>query len=37
MEFNGNKFEVMRYGSNANIKESTVYFTPNFDEVIEDK
>ena len=37
MEFNGKKFEVMRYGSNNNIKESTVYFTPNFDEVIEEK
>ena len=37
MEFNGKKFEVMRYGSNINIKESTVYFTPNFDDVIEEK
>ena len=36
MEFNGKKFEVMRYGSNNNIKESTVYFTLNFDEVIEE-
>ena len=37
MEFNGKKFEVLWYGSNTNIKESTVYFTPNFDDVIKEK
>ena len=37
MLFNGKKFEVMRYGSNNLMKESTSYFTPNYEEVIEEK
>ena len=37
MLFNGKKSEVMRYGSNNLMKESTSYFTPNYEEVIEEK
>ena len=37
MLFNGNKFEVLRYGTNRTIKESTSYFTPNYEEIIEEK
>ena len=37
MLFNGKKFEILRYGTNANLKESTVYFTPNYNDVIEEK
>ena len=29
MLFNGKKFEILRYATNANLKESTVFFTPN--------
>ena len=35
MEFNGKKFQVIRYGRNVDLKESTDYFAGNFDEVIE--
>ena len=28
MLFNGNKFELLRYGTNEEIKESTIYLTP---------
>ena len=37
MLFNGKKFEVLRYGNNKSIKESTSYFTPNFEDIIEEK
>ena len=37
MLFNGKKFEMLRYGTNTNLKESTVYFTPNYNDVIEEK
>ena len=37
MKFNGSKFEVIRYGNNSEIKESTVYFTPNLAEVVDEK
>ena len=37
MKFNGSKFEVLRYGRNQELKESTSYFTPNFDDIIEEK
>ena len=37
MMFNGKKFEVLRYGSNNLLKESTIYFTPNYSDVIEEK
>ena len=37
MLFNGKKFEVMRYGPNTSIKESTSYFTPNLEDIIEEK
>ena len=35
MEFNGGKFLVLRYGKNKEIKESTLYFTRDMDQVIE--
>ena len=35
MIFNGNK--VLRYGKVNIIKESTAYFTPNYENVIEEK
>ena len=28
MVFNGNKFQILRYGKNQDIKEDTIYFTP---------
>ena len=37
MEFNSNKFEVMRYGRNKSLKESTTYFTPDWKDTIEEK
>ena len=37
MKFNGMKFEVLRYGRNQELKESTSYFTPNFEDIIEEK
>lgn len=35
MQFNGTKFQVLRYGSNEMLKEDTVYFTENMKHVIE--
>ena len=35
MKFNGNKFQIMRYGKNQEIKEDTIYFTPQMEEPIE--
>ena len=29
MQFNSNKFELLRYGKNQHIKESTSYYSPN--------
>ena len=37
MQFNGVKFEVLRYGRNQELKISTSYFTPNFKDIIEEK
>ena len=37
MQFNGKKFEALRYGKNKEIKESTCYFTPGMDDIIEEK
>ena len=37
MEFNSRKFELMRYGKNKILKESTSYFTPNWELIIEEK
>ena len=34
MEFNKNKFQVVRYGLNEELKENTIYFAGNYDEVI---
>ena len=35
MKFNGAKFQVLRYGPNENIKKNTLYFTNNYEHVIE--
>ena len=35
MKFNGSKFQLMRYGTNENIKEDTIYFTEDMSEVID--
>ena len=35
MDFNGEKFQVIRYGQDVDLKESTEYFAGDFDEVIE--
>ena len=37
MQFNGNKFELMRYGSNKILKESNSYFTPDYEEIIDER
>ena len=37
MDFNSNKFEVLRYGWNQELKESTDYLTPDADNFIERK
>ena len=37
MLFNGNKFEILRYGNNTDLKNSTAYFTPDYEDVIEEK
>ena len=34
MKFNGGKFLIMRYGKNTSIKENTMYFTPEMQDVI---
>ena len=31
MKFNGNKFQILRYGRNKKIKEDTCYFTGNME------
>ena len=37
MKFNGSKFELMRYGAKEQLKNNTVYFTPEHENVIEEK
>ena len=37
MKFNSEKFELMRYGNNEELKNSTDYFTPDFTDIIERK
>ena len=37
MAFNSSKFEVLRYGSNTALKESTNYLTPGCEAIIEEK
>ena len=37
MQFNAKKFELLRYGGNEHVKMDTLYFTPNMDQIIEDK
>ena len=37
MSFNSNKFEVLRYGRNTTLKESTCYLTPDSEAIIERK
>ena len=35
MKFNGSKFQLLRYGTNEEIKNNTIYFTTNMEEVID--
>ena len=35
MVFNGTKFQVIRYGTNENLKDDTNYFTDDTSEIIE--
>ena len=35
MDFNGKKFQVLRYGAGSRLKEETEYFTGNYGELIE--
>ena len=37
MAFNSDKFELLRYGDNNDLKDTTDYFTPNYSEIIERK
>ena len=37
MKFNASKFEVLRYGKNNTLKESTLYLTPNSEDYIQEK
>ena len=37
MKFNANKFELIRYGQNEQMKMNTLYFTPDMESVIEEK
>ena len=37
MLFNGKKFEMLRYGKNEEIKNSTSYLTPEYEDIIEVK
>ena len=36
-QFHSKKFELLRYGRNEILKQSTSYFTPNFENIIEEK
>ena len=35
MKFNGKKFQVVRYGKNENLKNETLYFTENTENIVE--
>ena len=35
MQFNGTKFQVLRFGMNEKVKEETVYFTEEMNQIIE--
>ena len=35
MKFNGKKFQVMRYGSDEDLKNDTLYFTENTENIVE--
>ena len=35
MNFNGKKFQVVRYGPNEELKNNTEYFSGSYDEIIE--
>ena len=35
MKFNGAKFQALRYGPNEDIKEDTIYFTENMEDIIQ--
>ena len=35
MQFNGSKFQLLRFGNNEGIKEDTIYFTGHNSEIIE--
>ena len=35
MKFNGSKFQLLRYGPNESLKEDTLYFTPNMEDIIQ--
>ena len=37
MQFNGSKFELLRYGSNQLVKGNTAYFTPYYEDIIGEK
>ena len=37
MQFNGKKFEMLRYGPNTDLKNSTNYLTPEYEDIIEVK
>ena len=37
MEFNSKKFEILRYGKDETLKQSSSYFTPNYEDIIEEK
>ena len=36
MKFNGDKFQILRYGDNNQVKEDTLYYTGNMEHVIEE-
>ena len=35
--FNGNKFELLRYGKDEDLRKNTMYFTPDMEDVIEER
>ena len=35
MKFNGKKFQVVRYGKDENLKNETLYFTENTENIVE--
>ena len=37
MQFNGSKFELLRYGTNQLVKQTTNYFTPHYEDIIDEK